>query len=73
MSVKNKECKSHIRSSLEKFVDKNCNFTKSVRELGLKIGSIDHLSYEKKAELIELTTGAKIHRSTVHYHEKTLS
>ena len=50
MSVKNKESKSHIRSSLEKFVEKNCNFTKSVRELGLKIASIDHLSYEKKAE-----------------------
>ena len=45
----------------------------SLRELGLKIASIDHISYEKKAELIELTTGAKIHRSTVHYHEKTLS
>ena len=70
---KNKNCKSYIRASLEKFVDKHCNFTKSVRELGLKIASIDHISYEKKAELIELTTGAKIERSTVCYHEKTLA
>ena len=50
MSVKIKNVKVIIKAYLEKFVDKNCNFTKSVRELGLKIASIDHISYEKKAE-----------------------
>jgi len=70
---KDKECKSHIRASLEKFIDKHCNYTKLVRELGLILAGIDHLSYEKKAEIIELMSGAKVERSTVHFHEKELA
>jgi hypothetical protein len=37
------------------------------------MGMLDHISYEKKSELVEMIFGVKINRQTIHYHEKTLA
>ena len=68
-----KKCKNHTIVCLNEFIDKHCNYTKNLREFGLSIGSIDHISYEKKSEIIELMFGVKIPRTTIHWHEKALS
>ena len=70
---KDKECREHRRASLEKFIDKHCNYTKDIREFGLNSDLIGYFSYEKKSDLIELITGIIIPRSTIHYHESVLS
>lgn len=70
---KDKECKSHTIASLEKFIDKHCNYTRILREFSLSIGLIDHLSYGKLSELMELVEDIRLPRSTVHYHEKTVA
>ena len=69
----NKRCREHTIACLEKFIDKYCNYTKDIREFSLNSSLIDYSSYDKKSDLIELMTGVKIPRQTIHYHEKTLS
>ena len=68
-----KKCGEHTIACLKKFIDKYCNYTMNLREFSLNIGCIDHLSFEKKSELIELMTGVKIPRTTIYWHEKSLS
>jgi hypothetical protein len=68
-----KNCEKHTRVWLNKFIDKYCNYTKSLREFSLNTSIIGYLSYEKKVDFIEWITGVKIPRSTVYYHENTLS
>lgn len=69
----NKKCKHYERVSLEKYIDKYCNYTRSLREWSLNIGLIDYISYYRKSELLETITGIQIPRSTVYYHENILS
>ncbi|KZX15898.1 hypothetical protein MBCUT_12240 [Methanobrevibacter cuticularis] len=54
---KDKECQEHTRACLDKFIDKNRNYTQDLREFGLNTSLIDYCSYDKKSDLIELTTG----------------
>ena len=68
-----KMCKEHTRVCLKKFIDKHCNYTKNIRDFGLNTSLIDYLSYEKKADFMELIFGITIPRSTVYYHENILS
>jgi hypothetical protein len=58
---------------LSEFIDSGCNYIKSFKSLVLEIKEIGSFSYQKIAELIELFTGVAISRSTVFYHENTLS
>ena len=68
-----KMCKEHTKVCLKKFIDKHCNYTKNIRDFGLNTSLIDYLSYEKKADFMELIFGITIPRSTVYYHENILS
>ena len=68
-----KKCRKHTKACLNKFIDKYCNYTKDLREFGLNTGVIAYLSYEKKSDFIEFVTGVKIPRSTIYYHENTLT
>ena len=65
----NSSCSKTITTSLPEIVDKNCCFTKEIRQIGNKIEDLEHISYEKKAELIEKQYGVQISRQTVQYHE----
>ena len=50
-------------------VDKHCCFTKDIKRVGNELEDLEHISYEKKAELIQKRHGVKIPRQTVQYHE----
>ncbi|WP_409199326.1 hypothetical protein [Methanobrevibacter sp. DSM 116169] len=69
----NKKCQKYYKVSLLEFIDKSCNYSKNIRQQGLELDSIDHSSYDKKSEIIEKHTSVKIPRSTIYYHEKSLS
>ena len=64
-----KTCNYTTTASLEHFIEKNCNYTKDIRQKGLKLEYIEHISHEKKAEIIEDEIGFKIPRQTIQYHE----
>ena len=63
------KCNYTTIASLERFIEKNCNYTKDIREKGLKLEYIEHISHEKKAEIIQDEIGVKIPRQTIQYHE----
>lgn len=69
----NPECSKTVTTELPGLVDKYCNYTKDIRRIGNELEDLEHISYEKKAELIEKRHGVKIPRQTVHYHESTKS
>lgn len=69
----NKKCQKYFKVSLLEFIDKSCNYSKNIRKQGLEMDSINHLSYDKKSEMIEKQFGVKIPRSTEYYHEKSLT
>lgn len=65
----NSACSKTITTPLPEIVEKNCCFTKEIRQIGNEIEYLEHISYEKKAELIEKQYGVQISRQTVQYHE----
>lgn len=62
-------CNYTTTASLEQFIEKNCNYTKDIHQKGLKLEYIEHISHEKKAEIIQDEIGFKIPRQTIQYHE----
>ena len=62
--------KTHC-TSLENFIKRNSNYTRSICEKALEYEKIEYSSYQKKAELIELENNIKLNRQTVYYHEST--
>lgn len=68
-SCSSPKCNYTTVASLEQHIDKNCNYTKEIREKGLELEYIEHISHEKKAEIIQKEIGVKIPRQTVQYHE----
>ena len=48
-------------------VDKNCNFSREIRNLSVKLALIDFLSYDKIGEFLEALTGIRINRETIYY------
>ena len=69
----NKTCSKTITTELSDIVDKYCNYTKDIKKIGNELEDLEHISYEKKAELIEKRHGVKIPRQTVQYHESIKS
>ncbi len=69
----NSSCSKTITTPLTDIVEKNCCYTQEIRQMGNEIEGIEHISYEKKAELIEKNHGVKIPRQTVHHHQLTQS
>ena len=69
----NKSCSKTITTELPDIVDKYCNYTKDIKKIGNELEDLEHISYEKKAELIEKRHGVKIPRQTVQYHESIKS
>ena len=65
----NSTCSKTITTPLSKIVEKNCCYTKEIRKIGNELEDLEHISYEKKSELIEKQYGIKIPRQTVQYHE----
>ena len=65
----NKSCSKTLTTELPDIVDKHCNYTKDIKKIGNELEDLEHISYEKKAELIEKRYGVKIPRQTVQYHE----
>ena len=68
-SCSSPKCNYTTVVSLEQHIDKNCNYTREIREKGLELEYIEHISHEKKAEIIQNEIGVKIPRQTVQYHE----
>ena len=66
-------CNKTQVTSLEKFIKRFSNYTRSICEKALEYESISYLPYQKKSELIELENGIKLNRQTVYYHESTYS
>ena len=58
----NPECSKTVTTELSGLVDKYCNYTKDIRQIGNELEDLEHISYEKKAELIEKRHGVKIPR-----------
>ena len=69
----NKSCSKTVTTELPDIVDKYCNYTKDIKKIGNELEDLEHISYEKKAELIEKRHGVKIPRQTVQYHESIKS
>lgn len=69
----NHSCLKTVTTDLPEIVDKNCCFTKDIKRMGNELEDLEHISYEKKAELIQKRYGVKIPRQTVQYHEFTES
>lgn len=69
----NKSCSKTITTELPDIVGKYCNYTKDIKKMGNELEDLEHISYEKKAELIEKRHGVKIPRQTVQYHESLIS
>ena len=65
----NKSCSKTVTTDLPDIVDKHCNYTKDIKKIGNELEDLEHISYEKKSELIEKRYGVKIPRQTVQYHE----
>ena len=64
-------CNKTQVTSLENFIKRYSNYTRSICEKALEYESISYLPYQKKAELIELENGIRLNRQTVYYHEST--
>ena len=64
--------KTHC-TSLEKFIKRYSNYTRTICEKSLEYESIEYLSFQKKAEFIELENGIRLNRQTVYYHESVYS
>ena len=62
--------KTHY-TSLENFIKRYSNFTRSICNKAVEYESISYLSYQKKAEIIKLEHGLSLNRQTVYYHEST--
>ena len=69
----NHSCMKTVTTDLPEIVDKDCCFTKDIKRMGNELEDLEHISYEKKAELIQKRYGVKIPRQTVQYHEFTES
>lgn len=69
----NKSCSKTITTELPDIVGKYCNYTKDIKKIGNELEDLEHISYEKKTELIEKRHGVKIPRQTVQYHEPLIS
>ena len=65
----NHSCLKTVTTNLPEIVDKHCCFTKDIKRMGNELEDLEHISYEKKAELIQKRYGVKIPRQTVQYHE----
>ena len=63
--------KTHI-TCLEKFIERNSNYSREICEKSVNYGCIGYLPYQKKAELINLENGIKLNRQTAYYHESRL-
>ncbi len=67
------ECGKTRTTSLENFIKRYSNYTLSICKKSLEYESIAYLSYQKKAELIEIENGIKLSRQTAYYHESKYS
>ena len=67
------ECGKTHCTSLENFIKRYSNYTRTICEKSLEYESIAYLSYQKKAELIKLENGVKLSRQTTYYHESKYS
>ena len=65
------DCNKTQVTSLENFIKRYSNYTRSICEKALEYESISYLSYQKKSELIGLENGIQLNRQTVYYHEST--
>lgn len=59
------DCKKTQVTSLENFIKRYSNYTRSICQKALEYESIFYLLYQNKAELIELENGIKLNRQTV--------
>ena len=62
-------CNKTQVTSLENFIKRYSNYTRSICEKSLEYESISYLPYQKKAEFIQLENKIKLNRQTVFYHE----
>ena len=69
----NQTCSKTLTTELPDIVDKHCCYTKDIKRIGNELEDLEHISYEKKAELIQKRYDVKIPRQTVQYHEFTES
>lgn len=67
------ECGKTHTTNLENFIKRYSNYTRAICEKSLEYESIAYLSYQKKAELIEIENGIKLPRQTAYYHESKYS
>ena len=55
----NISCSKTVTTELPNIVDEHCNYTMNIKKIGNELEDLDHISYEKKAELIEKRHGVK--------------
>jgi len=65
----NHTCSKTPTTELPDIIDKHCCYTKNIKQIGNELEDLEHISYEKKAELIQKRHDVKIPRQTVQYHE----
>ena len=69
----NESCSKTVTTELHDIVDKYCCYTIDIKKIGNELEDLEHISYEKKAELIEKRYGVEIPKQTVQYHESLKS
>ena len=65
------DCNKTQVTSLENFIKRYSNYTRSICQKALEYESISYLPYQKKAELIEIENKIRLNHQTVYYHEST--
>ena len=65
------DCNKTQVTSLENFIKRYSNYTRSFCQKALEYESISYLPYQKKAEIIEIENKIRLNRQTVYYHEST--
>ena len=55
------------------YIDKFCNYSRKIKQLGLKYSQITYLSYGAKSEIINLENDINISRQSIYLTEKTIT
>ena len=66
----NDDCGCYVRPNWEEYISPNCNYTKSVMDIGLELSLIENISYQKQSEIIKLFTGIDITRNRLYEYTK---
>ena len=70
---KSKNRIKYYRTLWNQYIDKFCNYTRKIKQIGLKYSQITYISYGAKSEIINLENDINISRQTAYLYEKELT